>query len=581
MARMIPPHFVESCTSPGERHVFYKLRDERGTEDWLVLHSLNLAHHSRQVSGEIDFVIIIPQVGVLCLEVKACSSLRRREGLWYYGIEAKGDARGPFRQAAEAMHSLRSRLVKKHPQFAKTVFWSAVLFPYVSFEEDSPEWHPWQSIDRAKFRGKPLPELLIGVMRSAHTHLANCVTARWFDPHSNRPNESDCEAILNAFRGDFETFESAIAARNRRESEVNRFTEEQFGALDSMEANDRVIFAGPAGTGKTVLALEVARRSASAGKKTLLLCFNRNLGIALQKACKDMNGKVHARHLHGFMVDVVGNEKLPQQPSSEFWDTELPEMASLKLIDMDDQAASFDVLIVDEAQDILRDQYFEFLDILLKGGLRAGRWLMFGDFENQAIYGGQSIASIKNRLATAISVYALRTNCRNTPRVAAAARLLGGLNPDYNRVLRPDGGPASEPVYMFYGATISQQHVLAQALGQLYEDGFQGSEIVILSPFGSPRAAAASLCEGPWKNRIKPFSDASDGYIKYSTIHAFKGLESPAIVITDLERIQTQTEQSLLYVAVTRATDRLILVITEDAKSDFANIVFAQHRKGG
>ena len=51
VARMIPPVIPVSCPSPGEREIFTCLRDEPGTKDWIVLHSLDIAHHLRQVVG--------------------------------------------------------------------------------------------------------------------------------------------------------------------------------------------------------------------------------------------------------------------------------------------------------------------------------------------------------------------------------------------------------------------------------------------------------------------------------------------------------------------------------------------------
>lgn len=147
MARMIPPAISPSCTSPGEKEVFTRLKDEPATQEWIVLHSLDIAHHQRQVAGEADFLIIVPHLGVLCLEVKACRSLHRRDGLWYYGRDPKGDPRGPFKQASEAMHSLRKQVVQHDPALLRVLFWSAVAFPYVEFSAASDEWHSWQIIN--------------------------------------------------------------------------------------------------------------------------------------------------------------------------------------------------------------------------------------------------------------------------------------------------------------------------------------------------------------------------------------------------------------------------------------------------
>ena len=55
---------------------------------------------------------------------------------------------------------------------------------------------------------------------------------------------------------------------------------------------------------------------------------------------------------------------------------------------------------------------------------------------------------------------------------------------------------------------------------------------------------------------------ARPGQVQYSTIHAFKGLEAPAVVVTDLDKTMTTDDfASLLYVGLTRATDRLVAFI--------------------
>lgn len=122
MARMIPPTIPASCSSPGEQEIFAKLKQDDATRDWIVLHSLDIAEHLRQVSGEADFVIVVPGLGVLCLEVKACRSLMRKDGLWYYGNDPKGDPRGPFKQSAEAMHSLRQQVAQCVLRFPASPF---------------------------------------------------------------------------------------------------------------------------------------------------------------------------------------------------------------------------------------------------------------------------------------------------------------------------------------------------------------------------------------------------------------------------------------------------------------------------
>src|SRR5689334_22259842 len=115
MAIMLPFICPEGAP-PGEKESFRRLRDDPGTADWTVLHSLDIADHRTRVTGEADFVVIIPDVGVAVLEIKSHLSIKRDHRGWWYGTEPQPDTRGPFKQASEAMHSLRSFLLARYPQ---------------------------------------------------------------------------------------------------------------------------------------------------------------------------------------------------------------------------------------------------------------------------------------------------------------------------------------------------------------------------------------------------------------------------------------------------------------------------------
>jgi hypothetical protein len=70
MARMFPPEFDETSPSAAEKQVFSLLKTDTRTDGWLVLHSLGLSRRPSGPYGEIDFVVIIPGEGLVCLEVK-------------------------------------------------------------------------------------------------------------------------------------------------------------------------------------------------------------------------------------------------------------------------------------------------------------------------------------------------------------------------------------------------------------------------------------------------------------------------------------------------------------------------------
>lgn len=571
MARMIPARVYPECASRGEVEVFRKLRDDPSTPGWIILHSLDIAEHRKQLSGEADFVVIVPSKGVLCIEVKAHSSVRRApDGIWYYGDDEKGEARGPFKQASAAMHSLRRRLTQARPDLAQVLFWSAVIFPYLTFTARSGEWHDWQVIDRDLFTSRPISGLIEEILDRARERLLSTSGSHWFDDSSGQPTSEECEIIAATLRPQFEFMESAESRSKRLEDELKQYTEEQFGALDAMELNPRVAFEGPAGTGKTMLAVEAARRARAAGSRVLLLCFNRLLGRWLQSKVAGMQPEVTARTLHRQMLDVTGISPESQASIRSFWEDTLPREA-VKIVAAGGDAHLYDELIVDEAQDILRDSYLDFLNVSLKGGLASGRWRFFGDFEKQAIYDSANmpLGDFLSARSPGAPVYSLRVNCRNPPRIAEAARLLGGLEPNYRKILRPDNHV--EPQLHFYAGPEHQRDMLENTLGRLSKSGFFGRRIVVLSTRADAACIASQLNGQQWKGRLRPYGQATVDQIGYCSVYAFKGMEAPAVVVTDVDQISSPAAAALFYVAITRAVDRLELLVHESARQEVIN----------
>ena len=69
MASMIPAVYGQK-TPVSERKIFERLHKDPGCRDWTVFHSLGLSETAIGPHGEIDFVVLVPGHGVICLEVK-------------------------------------------------------------------------------------------------------------------------------------------------------------------------------------------------------------------------------------------------------------------------------------------------------------------------------------------------------------------------------------------------------------------------------------------------------------------------------------------------------------------------------
>jgi hypothetical protein len=144
VATLIPNVLKQSSQSRGETLIFnYIKNDQVITKDWIVLHSLDIAQHRKKKRGEADFIFLIPNKGILCVEVKAHSEISRKEGIWYLG-DQKGES--PFDQVRDNSEVIIKQL--KELSFSyKTFVTHVVIFTHCPFKEKSIEWNDWELID--------------------------------------------------------------------------------------------------------------------------------------------------------------------------------------------------------------------------------------------------------------------------------------------------------------------------------------------------------------------------------------------------------------------------------------------------
>jgi Nuclease-related domain/AAA domain len=562
MARMLPTTVRGGTSSPAEHEMFTRIRDEL-SNDWIALHSLGLTIHRVKPWAEIDFVLIGPP-GVICLEVKG-GLISRRNGIWYTtpqrGRHAGQQRRlheSPFEQVGSASAQLFRFIQRACPSAAKAITGYAIAAPDVDWTAKGPDIDLALIYDQND-RAKTFADFMDRVFRRWNERIGG--SAR----KPETLNRHAKQAVLESIRGDFYLVPSLQASAQAADRELVRLTDEQCQLFARLSANPRVVARGGAGTGKTLIAAEEARRLARRGQKVLYVCFSRNLARYLAGVLADVPA-ITVRTLHSLMNELVSTagrrSELPEVEESDLFAVFLPELALDVLLDSDD-AGRFTAVIIDEAQDLLREPYLDVIDALIEGELKDGTWRCFID-ASQNIVGGIAPTALRRLQAAAPVEWPLTVNCRNTQPIAVQVALLSGA--PMREVLAPDG-PAAELVW--YTSADDQRSAASERLRRLRHEGFDARQITVLSRFRLERSVAHDGLGMPLKDISRGGLGSLDDQIAFSTVSSFKGLEAEVVLLVDVDDLSSAEGLTSVYVGASRARVALYVFISDRVRDQF------------
>lgn len=569
MARLIPP-ICQNDAPPGEKRIFELIANAPGTEDWIVLHSLMLARHRRLPMGEIDFVVLIPQLGMIFLEVKSHRAIEFLDGVWLYGASKKS-GKNPFAQAREGMFSVREKLVREIENLSRIPFAYGVSFPSVTFHNQSIEWERWQIVDQKDLLKPGLKVSLEKLIRETTAVLLINNKSVFVEPAIF--TETFAKKILSTLRPSFDLVPIGDSQQQEVQIELLKLTSQQYLILDAFESNSRILISGPAGTGKTVLTNESLRRAVGSGdSKIAYFCFNKNLAQKLREQIRTPNG-VTIANIDAWLTEISDYLAPQDSVGRTHFQEELPAKAVDAILSRDDLAGSFDLVIIDEAQDILKPHYLEIIDLILKGGLRGGKWIMGGDFVYQNVYSefGLSPEEFLENYGTSAARLTLTKNCRNSPEIGTFVSQHSIASPLYEGYLRANY--EQDPSTHFFEEHDEQLSLVLGTIKALVSEGVSVSDIVVLSPMrtGSVGELLENHPGNPFK--LRRFGQTRRPSIRYTTIHGFKGLESHAVIVTDICSLSEEYEKTLLYVALSRAQNRLELFCHKAVKPELRKLL--------
>lgn len=243
------------------------------SEDYYVFHSFRITDTREGVfhESETDFVILNRTKGVICLEAKA-GQIRYENGCWLYGSGIPMHNGGPFNQAGANKYKLMRYISDSSMAFVleKCKFFHAVWFPSVSNDRLRSMTLPSEADKTLILTKEALSDPEEFIDRVYALELPSRVETNL--------SEFECKRLVREiFCPQFNVFPSASFEADLKKIVFHRLLDEQAGILDFLDEQLTAAVNGAAGTGKTMIAVEKARRHAASGENVLFLCFNTQL----------------------------------------------------------------------------------------------------------------------------------------------------------------------------------------------------------------------------------------------------------------------------------------------------------------
>ena len=485
--------------------------------------------------GEGDFIVLHPEHGILSIEVKD-GGIDYDGGCWWQTNRRTGARKriDPFNQAAATQYRLQAILKERTPTIFTTVCRAVWL--------TSVEMGPTKNLPPEVVRDIILDQDALDAPDTALQH----VFAYWRQ-HLNaymRPwTPSQYQAILRALMPSLHFVESLTSIHRETDADAILLTRQQANVLEFLQEQPTAAIHGLAGTGKTVLALERARRLAAAGRPVIYLCFNEFLLTHLRSIAPIEHVTFH--NVRTLAQELMQDDTIPIERV-------IPAFYEFFEAAYDDSAWPWPDIVVDEGQD-LSDSLIAHLADLAE--LYDGSFYVFYDRE-QYIMQQTRPAWMDTKAECRLVIY---RNCRNTHEIADFISRLMGIPADrYENQIH--GLP---PTAFFYRDDERLLRRADQFVAQMLREGLAPEDIAILT-IHSVKHSHLPL-DAKLSGHALSLTPAS-GKILFTSTRKFKGLEAKAVLLIDAEtsRLSDPLIRRLLYVGASRASLCLEIAFFED-----------------
>lgn len=557
MPKIIGPITVDMW----EQEVRKQLLDQL-PHDWIVI--CNVSWSVREAGGYVrdgqsDFVVLVPNHGMVVAEVKGSRGIRVDEsGNWYrrkYSAQGRPLAEERLDephtdQATSNMHQLEGLITK-------ALNWGVFKggYSYVVIYPNGEITLMPTLLDSSTVIDKKHMNDLVRRLRGS-------LVARGSERVGSKFSSDVCQEVASILaKQNFAITAVDTELETQEDSDsIDQLTRQQFSALKGAFELSKVAILGPAGSGKTLLAIWKLKALLAEGKRVIYVCFNKALAEFL--CAKHPECQQSILNVDSFFHRIASPRAIPVNQAL-FFSENLPYMVMDKTYLMGDDE-KYEAIIVDEGQDFGENRALALLGLLRNK--ESSQWLFFADW-NQDIYKRRSDVSFGAEV-----VFNLYHNCRNTEQVTNATNQYCEMN-----VEPMPGSPLGERPMVEYR---NSPGLIATRAWEIVNELQPRGGAVFLSPFKLENSCMASFPRGHGLELTQDVSKLGlPGFVFFSTIKSFKGLEGSLVVILQAEQPDLQLSLTLedLYVACTRPTSRLAIITnSEKSKNWFSSMLNKQ-----
>ena len=518
MAIMFPKDLNEYTPTDSERVVYQALKEQL-PDTFMVFYSVSWTtiKNGKAEKSEADFIVLNPSYGFLCLEVKGGAKIRIDDGEWFiedsfYGVRKL--SKSPYDQAEKSMYYFVTAFRNRYNSEYHGIYAAGVVLPFFRINDDVIIDNRSRQMTIDMIDMNTLLSKIKGIFKFWGG-------ARYSSIFYSQTEHSLFTALIKEQLAMSAAAGALIQYKDRQLSVINRVQDNYIAFISNIK---QFYVRGGAGTGKTWIAMKMARRDAREGDKALFLCVSPVLArwiakmIGTEAYVKDLNSL--------FKESLLGFSNLMNS-----------DVMALPLVP---DCAKYSSIYVDEAQDFTYEWAARVRDLLADS--ENSRLGVFYD-EAQILKAN----SFGDGFDIKLPPFLLNENIRNTASIYSWTAQKTGLGMDV--ITNPVEGPEPET------RIIHEQNQLTIRLENLLkkfsDEQIAPSSIVLLVentssffekyPDGIAKWRFTSDCE-----------NVEDIFV--SSVDDFKGLEADVVIYIH----SIHSSENMDYIAYTRAKYYLI-----------------------